>query len=134
MKKYVLDGTDGAQTRKLIGPAACRLRLFLTNPGTAENRAAVMRYAIDFLMKHNITFSLAPGFSLSHSNANTHKGTNQYKPGKKVKQPAIYQHWISKSGPVPVPDCWDFATVFTGLFLKDKGSVRRARRACQSWS
>lgn len=58
--KYVLEGTDGARllrtrrTGKHTGPTTRGLRLFLTTP--------VMRYAMDFLMKHNITFSLAPGF------------------------------------------------------------------------
>lgn len=38
---------------------------------------------------------------------------------KKVKHPAIYQYWISKSGPVS-PDCWDFAiyeSTFIYLFI-----------------
>lgn len=72
------------QTGKRIVPTTCGLRPFLAHPDTGENHVAAMRDRIDFLMKHNITFSLAPGFSLSHSlNTNTHRGKNQYKPGKK---------------------------------------------------
>lgn len=47
------------RTGKHAGPTTRRLRLFLTTPA--------MRYAMDFLMKHNITFSLAPGFFHDHT-------------------------------------------------------------------
>lgn len=87
---------------------------------------AAMRYRIDFLMKHNITFSLAPGFfpfTLAQHKYAQRKESIQTR--KKVKHPAIYQHWISKSGPIS-PDCWDFAiyeSTFIYLFIMSGASV-----------
>lgn len=96
--KYVSEGTDGAQflsTRSdtrdgglrsaSVQPPAGSAPSSLT-PYSGENHVAVMRYGIDFLMKHNITFSLAPGFLFRHHtlpNANARGGKNQYKPGEK---------------------------------------------------
>lgn len=78
-------------------------------------------------MKHNITFSLAPGFSpftlAQHKYARRKESIQTRK--KKVQHPAIYQHWISKSVP-DSPDCWDlviceFPSVY--LFIMDEAEV-----------
>lgn len=118
------------QTGRHIRPTTCGLRPFLTSPDTGENHVAVMRYAIDFLMKHNITFSPAPGFfafTLAQHKYTQRKESIQTRK-KKAKHSAIYQHWISKSGPVPVSsDCWDFAicsALFIYLFIIYEGRVR----------
>lgn len=54
-----------------------------TKPNTKENHVAVMRYVIDFLMKHNITVS-CPWFfcyhTHSHKHVHTHRKKNQYNP------------------------------------------------------
>lgn len=123
----MFDGTDGAQflspphTHSNTRDGRLRQRStlfqppagsapFLAHPDTGENHVAAMRYRIDFLMKHNITFSLAPGFfpfTLAQHKYAQRKESIRTR--KKVKHPAIYQHWISKSGPVS-PDCWDIAS------------------------
>lgn len=146
--KYVLDGTDGAQflrpplstrrrrTRKQACPTTCRLRPFLSHPDPGCNE---IHYGFFHETKYYI-LSDPPRpcfFPLSHSpNANTHEGKNQYKAGKKkkVKQSAIYQHWISESGPEPVsPACWDL-TLGAGAGQGSPEMIRLgAPRVCQTW-
>lgn len=49
-------------------------------PDTKENHVAVMRYTIDFLMKHNIAFS-CPWFFCYHTHSHIHIHTQR---GRKI--------------------------------------------------
>lgn len=78
-----------------------------------------MRYAIDFLMKHNIAF-YCPWFSaitLTHTTHAEERESIESSVPRKVKHPAIYQHWISKSKSLPISsECCDF-DIFVPFFI-----------------
>lgn len=108
------------QTGKHIVPTTCGLRPFPRSPRHWRKSCGCNEISYRFFNETQYYILSGPRFfpfTLAQHKYAQRKESIQTR--KKVKHPAIYQLWISKSGPVS-PDCWDFAiyeSTFIYLFI-----------------